>query len=62
MEAFSHKRLFVRLIESMFIILNSVIGLEGNIVLKFEWAFGVILLVLAFYELWSLRKYDKRKD
>ena len=30
--------------------------------MKLEWAFGeVILLVLCAYELWSLRKYD-RKD
>ena len=30
--------------------------------MKWEWAVGeVILLILAFYELWSLRKY-KRTD
>jgi hypothetical protein len=28
--------------------------------MKWEWAVGeVILLVLALYELWSLRRYDK---
>jgi hypothetical protein len=28
--------------------------------MKWEWAVGeVVLLALAFYELWSLRKYDK---
>lgn len=31
--------------------------------MKWEWAVGeVILLVLAFYELWSLRKYDRPKN
>jgi hypothetical protein len=29
--------------------------------MKWEWAVGeVILLVLAAYELWSLRKYDRQ--
>jgi hypothetical protein len=29
--------------------------------MKWEWAIGeVALLIFAFYELWSLRKYDRR--
>jgi hypothetical protein len=30
--------------------------------MKWEWSFGeLILIALGLYELWSLRKYDRRK-